>query len=138
MTKRSPGVCMFMLLFCSILLGIPASVLAQPSETKVAVVTLTVNNYGGALHWGEGDMLIPTAMGEMLDITENALAGYWTVKPASEFVTNVKSRLFPKALLSCSSMTDRISSAEADMDASYWLSCAIFSILCRANSAWDL
>jgi hypothetical protein len=33
-------------------------------------------------------MLIPTAMGEMLDITENALAGYWTVKPATEFVTN--------------------------------------------------
>jgi hypothetical protein len=87
MRKRNPGVCVFVL-FSSILLGIPAGALAQPSETKVAVVTLTVNNFGGALHWGQGDMLIPTTMGEMLNITESALAGYWTVKPATEFVTN--------------------------------------------------
>ena len=88
MRKKNAGFCMFVLLFSSILLGIPASALANPSETRVAVVTLTVNNFGGALRWGEGDMLIPTTMGEMLEITENALAGYWTVKPATEFVTN--------------------------------------------------
>ena len=86
MKKRNLAICMFILLFSSILLGIPASAVAGPSETKVAVVTLTVNNFGGALAWGVGDTLIPTAMGEMLDITEAKLADYWTVKPATEFV----------------------------------------------------
>ena len=88
MSKRRVDVAMFVLLAAVGLLGSPADARAKPSETKVAVVTLTVNNYGGALQWGRGDQLIATTMGEMLEIAETALARHWTVKPATEFVAD--------------------------------------------------
>jgi hypothetical protein len=87
MKTRTFDATMFVLLVAFIL-GSAADARAEPSETKVALVTLTVNNYGGALRWGQGDLLIPTTMGEMLEIAETALAKHWTVKPATEFVTD--------------------------------------------------
>jgi len=88
MRDRISALVIFVLLATAGSLVGPADARAQPSKTKVAVVTLTVNNFGGALEWGHGDQLIPTTMGEMLEIAETALAGRWTVKPAADFVAD--------------------------------------------------
>ncbi len=88
MMRRIFQVAMLVLLAPVCLPGSIGDARAQPSETKVAVVTLTVNNYGGTLQWERGDQLIPITMGEMLEIAETALAKHWTVKPATEFVAD--------------------------------------------------
>jgi hypothetical protein len=77
---------MIALMCCALVAQVEAA-----STTKVALVTLSVNDYGGVLEGGgssDAAELVSANMRKMVELTEERLARDWSVVKAASFVAN--------------------------------------------------
>lgn len=63
----------------------------KAKNAKIAVVSMSVTDYGGQLQWTNSENVaevIQQKMNVMIEYAESGLAAEWTVVPAAEFVAN--------------------------------------------------